>query len=87
VHWIISDAHPLPKDLTLAQARSWMLRDEASQLRVIGVNSVVYTVGFVIESYQSLSWFVFQGKWILEEQALKFEVVADVEGDKWKWNT
>ncbi|KAJ6593356.1 hypothetical protein B0H19DRAFT_1089953 [Mycena capillaripes] len=66
VHWICSGTQPTPKDLTLVQARGWMLRGETSLLRVIGVNSVVYT-----------------GKWILEEQALKFEVVADVEGDKW----
>ncbi|KAF7350994.1 hypothetical protein MSAN_01661600 [Mycena sanguinolenta] len=54
------------KDLSLEQAQNWMLRNESSLLRIIGINSVVYT-----------------GKWILEEQALKFEVVADVEGDKW----
>ncbi|KAJ7655692.1 hypothetical protein DFH06DRAFT_1200738 [Mycena polygramma] len=66
VQWICKDVQPTPKDLTLKQARSWMLRDETSLLRVIGVNSVVYT-----------------GKWILEQQTLKFEVIADVEGDKW----
>ncbi|KAJ7772009.1 hypothetical protein DFH07DRAFT_997798 [Mycena maculata] len=66
VQWIHNDAQPTPRDLTLEQARNWMLRDEASLLRIIGVNSVVYT-----------------GKWILEEQDLKFEVVADVAGDKW----
>ncbi|KAJ7496781.1 hypothetical protein FB451DRAFT_1208764 [Mycena latifolia] len=66
VQWIISDSQPRAKDFTLEQARSWMLRDERSLLRVIGMNSVVYT-----------------GKWVLEEQDLKFEVVADVEGDKW----
>ncbi|KAJ7736905.1 hypothetical protein B0H16DRAFT_111631 [Mycena metata] len=66
VHWIRSDAKPTANDLTLEEARNWMLRDERSQLRIIGINSVVYT-----------------GKWILKEQALKFEVVADVEGDKW----
>ncbi|KAJ7188839.1 hypothetical protein C8R46DRAFT_1055913 [Mycena filopes] len=59
------EAHqPTPKtNLTLEQARTWMQR---SRLRVIGINSVVYT-----------------GKWILEEQALKFEAVAHVEADKW----
>ncbi|KAJ6631493.1 hypothetical protein B0H10DRAFT_496413 [Mycena sp. CBHHK59/15] len=66
VHWIQNDSQPTPMDLTLEQARSWMLRHENSRLRVIGINSVVYT-----------------GKWILEENILKFEVVADVEGDKW----
>ncbi|KAJ7188834.1 hypothetical protein C8R46DRAFT_1055888 [Mycena filopes] len=55
---------PTPKThLTLEQARTWM---QHSLLRVIGINSVVYT-----------------GKWILEEQALKFEAVARVEADKW----
>ncbi|KAJ7503080.1 hypothetical protein B0H11DRAFT_2155072 [Mycena galericulata] len=66
VHWICNDAQPTPKELTLEQARGWMLRDEGSLLRVIGVNSVVYT-----------------GKWILKEHDVKFEVVADVAGDKW----
>ncbi|KAJ7270095.1 hypothetical protein B0H12DRAFT_1310749 [Mycena haematopus] len=66
VHWIRTDEQPAPKDLSLEQAQNWMLRIESSLLRIIGVNSVVYT-----------------GKWILEEQALKFEVVANVEGDKW----
>jgi len=66
VHWICTDEQPAPNDLTIEQAQNWMLRNESSQLRVIGVNSVVYT-----------------GKWILEKHALKFEVVADVEGDKW----
>ncbi|KAF8150455.1 hypothetical protein K438DRAFT_1865432 [Mycena galopus ATCC 62051] len=66
VHWIRTDEQPAPKDLSLEQAQNWMLRNESSLLRVIGINSVVYT-----------------GKWILEKRALKFEVVADVEGDKW----
>ncbi|KAF7362351.1 hypothetical protein MVEN_00581800 [Mycena venus] len=66
VHWICTDEQPAPLDLTLEQALNWMLRTESSQLRIIGINSVVYT-----------------GKWILEGQILKFEVVADVEGDKW----
>ncbi|KAJ6497524.1 hypothetical protein C8R45DRAFT_822497, partial [Mycena sanguinolenta] len=66
VHWIRTDKQPAPKDLSLEQAQHWMHRTENSLLRIIGINSVVYT-----------------GKWILEEQALKFEVVADVEGEKW----
>ncbi|KAJ6589986.1 hypothetical protein DFH09DRAFT_1140592 [Mycena vulgaris] len=66
VRWILNDAQPPPQDFSLDQARGWMLRDERSLLRIIGINSVVYT-----------------GKWILEEQDLKFEVVADVAGDKW----
>ncbi|KAJ7125235.1 hypothetical protein C8R44DRAFT_840362 [Mycena epipterygia] len=85
VHWIFSPAElqlqlPLTngqlkrRDFTLEQARSWMLRDESSMLRVIGINSVVHTI--VAEGF-------LQGKWILEEHNLKFEVVADVAGDKW----
>ncbi|KAJ7104562.1 hypothetical protein C8R43DRAFT_1047255 [Mycena crocata] len=66
VNWIRNDTQPVPKEFTLEKAQSWMLRDDNSLLRVIGVNSVVYT-----------------GKWILEEDDLKFEVVADVAGDKW----
>ncbi|KAJ7099491.1 hypothetical protein B0H15DRAFT_920255 [Mycena belliarum] len=66
VKWIMSDGQPRANELTLEQARSWMLRDEHSLLRVVGMNSLVYT-----------------GKWILAEDNLKFEVVADVEGDKW----
>lgn len=86
VHWIRNDAQPTPKDLTLEQARGWMLRDERSLLRVIGVNSVIYTVCFIYPSSLGDPWLrvdSFQGKWILEEHDLKFEVVADVAGDKW----
>ncbi|KAJ7876056.1 hypothetical protein B0H14DRAFT_2714450 [Mycena olivaceomarginata] len=67
VHWICTDDQPAPNELSLEQAQEWMLRTDSSLLRIIGINSVVY-----------------KGKWILDsEQALKFEVVADVEGDKW----
>lgn len=71
------------RDFTLEQARSWMLRDESSMLRVIGINSVVYTVCLSFLRYQLVAEGFLQGKWILEEHNLKFEVVADVAGDKW----
>jgi hypothetical protein len=86
VQWIRNESQPRPKPFSLEQARGWMLRDEHSLLRVIGINSVVYTVSSVLCNSTQLSaeasWLL-QGKWILEEQNLKFEVVADVAGDKW----
>ncbi|KAJ7647776.1 hypothetical protein FB45DRAFT_208631 [Roridomyces roridus] len=67
VHWIHRENQQAPSvDLTLEQASSWMLRGENSLLRVIGINSVVYT-----------------GKWVFEDRAQRFQVVANVAGDRW----
>ncbi|KAJ7189556.1 hypothetical protein GGX14DRAFT_609006 [Mycena pura] len=62
VQW--RDAQP---PLTLEQARYWMLRDDSSLLRVVGINSVVYIGKWILDP----------------EGDLKFEVVPDAKRDKW----
>ncbi|KAK7057668.1 hypothetical protein R3P38DRAFT_1182987 [Favolaschia claudopus] len=82
VHWIHVDEQPVSERLTIDQAKRWMLHSKNSRLRTIGINSVIYTVRSFLVSVTHPDLFV-QGKWSLEEQSLKFNVITDVEGDKW----
>ncbi|KAJ7032750.1 hypothetical protein C8F04DRAFT_1211056 [Mycena alexandri] len=87
VQWIRNDAEPTPNDLTLEEQLQLPIRndaeptpndltlEEARRWMLRDERSLLRTIG--------LNSVVYTGKWILEEQALKFEVVADVEGDKW----
>ncbi|TFK74640.1 hypothetical protein BDN72DRAFT_812540 [Pluteus cervinus] len=84
------DSGMAEQEFTMEAAMDLMLRDEESQLRVIGIGATVYTGKWVLEEPQDEAEDVGCKQWRgvisqrkIEERRLRFEVVKSVAEDRW----